>query len=253
MSGGDFDLSGYNDVPSRIREFRDKYPDGSLRAANPREPFSIVTVGDKTFVAYTAEAYRTPDDLAPGIGCAWEQVPGRTPYTRDSELQNAETSAWGRAIIAVGAADAQRGIASMEDVRNRQAEQALPATPPVDPALAAARQAITDACAEAGVAPADAAERFLLGYGKPAAAATAEEMHEFARSLLAAPTLPLPDPKPEQARLLYEKAKTGGISVASAILQAKKLSVLDTDVEGQRLEDALGGLVPPNHGTGDAA
>jgi hypothetical protein len=54
---------------------------------------------------------------------AWEVFPGRTPYTRGSELQNAETSAWGRAIIAVGASDSKRGIASREEVRNRQAER----------------------------------------------------------------------------------------------------------------------------------
>jgi hypothetical protein len=36
---------------------------------------------------------------------------------------NAETSAWGRAIIAVGAADSRKGIASAEEVRNRAAER----------------------------------------------------------------------------------------------------------------------------------
>jgi hypothetical protein len=54
---------------------------------------------------------------------AWEIFPGRTPYTRGSELQNAETSAWGRAIIAVGAADAKRGIASRQEVEARRAER----------------------------------------------------------------------------------------------------------------------------------
>jgi len=51
---------------------------------------------------------------------ASEPVPGKTNFTRDSELMNAETSAWGRALIAVGAADAKRGIASANEVRNRQ-------------------------------------------------------------------------------------------------------------------------------------
>jgi hypothetical protein len=45
---------------------------------------------------------------------------GKTPYTRDSELQNAETSAIGRAIIMVGASDAKK-VASANEVRNRQA------------------------------------------------------------------------------------------------------------------------------------
>lgn len=113
---------GYNTVPERIIEFREKYPEGTLRPADPSEPFRMIDVDGKVFLAYIAAAYRTPDDPAPGIGCAWEPVPGLTNFTRNSELQNAETSAWGRAIIAVGAADAKKGIASHEDVQNRQAE-----------------------------------------------------------------------------------------------------------------------------------
>jgi hypothetical protein len=68
-------------------------------------------------VAYVAAAYRTPDDPRPGIGVAWELYPGTTPYTRDSELMNAETSAWGRAIVAVGIPT--KKIASADEVRNR--------------------------------------------------------------------------------------------------------------------------------------
>lgn len=112
----------YVPVADRLISFRDKYPEGSLRPADPSEPFRLVDVGGKTFLAYIAAAYRTPDDPAPGIGCAWEPVPGLTNFTKNSELQNAESSAWGRAIIAVGAADAKRGIASAEDVQYRQAE-----------------------------------------------------------------------------------------------------------------------------------
>lgn len=119
----EFDLSGYNTVPERIAEFREKYPEGMLRPANPDEPFRMIDVGDSVFVAYTAAAYRHPDDTSPGIGCAWEPVPGPTKFTRNSELQNAETAAWGRAIIAVGAADAKKGIATQTDVQNRMAEE----------------------------------------------------------------------------------------------------------------------------------
>lgn len=108
------DLSDYNDVPSRIAEFREKHPDGSLQS-------EVVETGHPGFVAVKGYAYRTPDDPRPGVGLAWEPVPGATAFTKDSELQNAETSAWGRAIIAVGAADAKKGIASQEEIRNRQA------------------------------------------------------------------------------------------------------------------------------------
>lgn len=114
-------LGDYNSVPERISDFRAKHPDGSLQPVDLDQPFQIVTVGDKTFVVYTAAAFRSPDDPRPGIGIAWEPFPGTTPYTRNSELQNAETSAWGRAIVAALAADAKKSIATREDVQNRAA------------------------------------------------------------------------------------------------------------------------------------
>lgn len=125
-------LDDYIDVPSRIAEFRERYPEGSLQPADPHKPFEIQQVSgtDKngkditgTFIIYTAAAYRTPDDQRPGIGMAWEVFPGRTPYTAGSELMNAETSAWGRAIVAALASDSKRGVSSREEVRNRSAEQ----------------------------------------------------------------------------------------------------------------------------------
>lgn len=116
----DFQLGDYNDVASRMREFFAAYPEGRLR---PHSPWRVETIGDKAFVIFEAAAFRTADDSNPGVGTAWEPFPGRTPYTRDSELMNAETSAWGRAILAVGAADTRKGIASAEEVRNRQADR----------------------------------------------------------------------------------------------------------------------------------
>jgi hypothetical protein len=76
-----------------------------------------------TFIVYSAAAYRDEADSRPGIGVAWEAFPGQTPYTAGSELMNAETSAWGRAIVAALASDSKRGVSSREEVRNRAAEQ----------------------------------------------------------------------------------------------------------------------------------
>jgi hypothetical protein len=42
-------------------------------------------------------------------------IPGKTPYTKDSEVENAETSAWGRAIAALGF-EVHNSIASAEEV-----------------------------------------------------------------------------------------------------------------------------------------
>lgn len=107
-----YDLGDYVEVSERIQHFRDMFPEGTLQS-------EIVSWGDGVVVV-KAYAYRAPEDPRPGIGMAAEPVPGKTPYTKDSELQNCETSAWGRAIIAVGASDAKRGVASANEVRNRQ-------------------------------------------------------------------------------------------------------------------------------------
>lgn len=121
------DLSNYVEVSERIEAFRAKYPDGTYQTDLVLLPPALAD----RFIAVRALAYRTPDDPSPGIDMAWEPVPGKTPYTKDSELQNACTSAIGRAIIAVGAADARRGIASQEEVRNRQTPRQRPKN--VDP------------------------------------------------------------------------------------------------------------------------
>ena len=105
----------YIDVATRIVEFRDKFPEGSLQQVS----LEFVVVNGKDWVVYTAAAYRTPDDNRPGIGTAWEPIPGPTQFTRDSEVQNAETAAWGRAMVAALAVDTKKGIASSEEVRNR--------------------------------------------------------------------------------------------------------------------------------------
>ncbi|MFF4417009.1 hypothetical protein ACFYY8_31195 [Streptosporangium sp. NPDC001559] len=115
--------SGYNEVASRIVEARKKHPEGVFQPLDPAKPYKVETIGEKTFIVYTAAFYRTPDDNRPGIGIAWEPFPGTTPYTRNSELMNAETSAWGRALIAALAADAKKSIASGLEVRNREAER----------------------------------------------------------------------------------------------------------------------------------
>lgn len=106
----------YIDVATRIVEFREKFPEGSLQQVS----YEFVKVNGKDWVVYTAAAYRSPTDERPGIGTAWEPIPGPTNFTRDSEVQNAETAAWGRAMVAALAVDTKKGIASSEEVRNRQ-------------------------------------------------------------------------------------------------------------------------------------
>jgi hypothetical protein len=106
---GKFNMDDYVDVSERIRQFNGKYPEGSLQSE-----VEFVNGG----VLCKAFAYRTATDERPGIGHAFEPIPGKTPYTKDSETMNAETSAWGRAIVALGFET--KKIASANEVRARQ-------------------------------------------------------------------------------------------------------------------------------------
>ena len=120
-----FSIEGYVDVAERIRQLREKHPEAVLRPYDPANPFKIMEIGGREFIIYTAACYRTPDDPMPAIAVAAEPAVGKTNYTRDSEVMNAETSAWGRCIVAALAADTQK-IASLDEVRNRKAEDAAP-------------------------------------------------------------------------------------------------------------------------------
>lgn len=118
---GNFNLSDYVDVNERIQQFYAKYPEGGLTS-------ELRPVTDETgaLIGWLCEAlaWRHPDDKIPARGHAFEPVPGKTPYTKDSEAMNAETSAWGRAIVALGFAT--KHLASANEVQARTgAEQAM--------------------------------------------------------------------------------------------------------------------------------
>ena len=106
-----FSMDDYVDVADRLRQFKQAYPNGSLQQVS----LQFIDFAGKSWVVYTAAAYRTPDDLTPGHGTAWEPVPGTSNFKRDSEVMNAETSAWGRAIVAVLAAETKR-IATRNEI-----------------------------------------------------------------------------------------------------------------------------------------
>jgi GGDEF domain-containing protein len=113
-----FSMDEYVDVAERIQDLFDKYPDASLQTID----WGVQEIGGKSFVWYRAAAYRTPEDERPGQGIAWEPFPGPTPYTKDSELMNAETSAFGRAICALGLVS-NRKLASRQEVRARMGDE----------------------------------------------------------------------------------------------------------------------------------
>jgi len=111
-SKGGFNLGDYVEVKDRIRLFYEAWPTGALVTGDVR-----ISVDDDTpRVIVQAFAYRTPDDPHPGVGWSWMVLPGSTSYTKGSELENTETSAWGRAIGSLGIG-IDKSIASANEIR----------------------------------------------------------------------------------------------------------------------------------------
>ena len=108
------DLSNYVDVPTRFAMALERWPELRLVENRPE----VITLGDKTFIAVTVQAWRTPDDPIPAQATAWEPMPGLTPFTKNSEMMNASTSATGRVLGLMMSFGPK--MASAEEVRNRQ-------------------------------------------------------------------------------------------------------------------------------------
>ena len=122
-----FQLGDYVEVKDRVAQFWALYPDGRIET----DPPEGLNLDGRFFISATARVYKHRDNPTPdATGSAWEQFPGKTPYTKDSEAMNAETSAIGRALgflnIGIGGS-----LASAEEVRNRNEERNAPAPDPV--------------------------------------------------------------------------------------------------------------------------
>ena len=119
------DLSGYVTVVDRLRAALEAFPD--LRIVE--RSAELVTWADDLRLVCTVEVRRTVDDPVPVVASAAEAYPGRTPYTRGSELMNGMTSAVGRALGYMGFGLAG-GLASADEVavaRNDGAHDYRPA------------------------------------------------------------------------------------------------------------------------------
>lgn len=116
------DLGDYTQVKDRIAMFYELFGQGRLVTMEVRatdEP------DGKPRVWVKAAAYRTPDDPLPGIGWSWMELPGSTSFTKGSELENVETSAWGRAIGSLGIL-ILKGIGTKEEVDSKAGEGERP-------------------------------------------------------------------------------------------------------------------------------
>jgi hypothetical protein len=110
------DLSNYVDVPTRFAALLEKWPELRIKEHRPE----IITVGDQIFISVTMQAWRTPDDPLPCQATCYEPFPGRTPFTKLAEQQNASTSCLGRLA---GLMMSFPKMASLEEVINRQKDE----------------------------------------------------------------------------------------------------------------------------------
>lgn len=109
------DLSNYVDVATRIKLLVEKYPNASVVCTKP----VVVNIEGHTFIEVTAHIACNDETGRNSVASAWEPFPGKTPYTRDSEMMNAETSAIGRCIGALGLG-LSGSMATANEVANRQ-------------------------------------------------------------------------------------------------------------------------------------
>ena len=110
-----FNLGDYVDVPTRLAEALKRWPDLRIQETKP----IIVTVDNQQYVEISCTVWRDCTDLMPTVAYCWEPIPGRTPYTKGSEMMNASTSCLGRALGFLGMGIG-KSIASRNEVQARQ-------------------------------------------------------------------------------------------------------------------------------------
>jgi hypothetical protein len=108
-------LDNYVDVATRLKLALERWPDLRIREIS----HTVEVYNDQTVLVCQVEVYRTPDDPIPSVASASEPLPGKTPFTRDSELMVGMTSALGRALGYMGIG-ITGSIASKNEVQNRQ-------------------------------------------------------------------------------------------------------------------------------------
>ena len=110
-----FNLGDYVDVPTRLAEALKRWPDLRIQETKP----VIVTVDNQQYVEISCTVWNDAADLLPTVAYCWEPIPGRTPYTKGSEMMNASTSCLGRALGMKGMGIG-KSIASRNEVQARQ-------------------------------------------------------------------------------------------------------------------------------------
>jgi hypothetical protein len=119
-----FNLGDYVDVPTRLAEALKRWPNLRIQETRP----VIVTVDNQAYVEISCTVWRDDTDPLPTTAYCWEAIPGRTPYTKGSEMMNASTSCLGRALGFLGMGIG-KSIASRNEVQARQPSPIAEVTP----------------------------------------------------------------------------------------------------------------------------
>jgi len=122
-------MDNYVDVATRLQMAFKRWPELRIQET-ARE---VIEMPDKScFIRATVTIWRTPDDPIPVIATCCEPYPGRTPYTKLSENENAFTHCIGRALAYAGIG-ANKSLASRDEVETAQQRQAPARLAPVVP------------------------------------------------------------------------------------------------------------------------
>jgi len=113
-----FNLGDYVDVPTRLAMALTKFPELRIQESRPH----IIEVEQQKYVEISCTVWRDANDTNPMVAYCWEQIPGKTPYTRGSEMMNASTSCLGRALGFLGMGIG-KSIASRDEVQIAQSRQ----------------------------------------------------------------------------------------------------------------------------------
>jgi hypothetical protein len=108
----------YVEVADRIAEWYAKYPDGRITT-------ELVEMSESRAVM-KAYVFRDFNPEPVGVGHSYLAIPGSTPFTKGSELENAETSAVGRALVMAGIPS--KNVASANEIRSKASAPALKGT-----------------------------------------------------------------------------------------------------------------------------
>ena len=113
----------YIDVAERLRAWYEAYPNARIETSIVSHTDSRVTVKALAFRGDTTDEQDTKprpygfEERPAGVGHSSMAIPGSTPYTRGSELENCETSAVGRALVMAGLPS--KKVASSDEIRSK--------------------------------------------------------------------------------------------------------------------------------------